>query len=316
MINVTIPVGTKLTSPLPSSATTIRYNATNNYLPYTYASRTEYVRFHSYLNGSTTSRGVDNTSAGGPGNSVIWIPEQQFDNDNGTLSSWGFGVGDADSTSPKIAATSGTTYFRYDSVPVSAGGYANASSGNTTYEAGYVSPRGSKGTSLSSTSATINYATTLAHALYTLSKAGTATTGNTATTDFKVGDSALNEAGYVVTVKGVSSGGAGVGGTVSGVENLRPSVATADSVVRLNTAVAPLVVLDSEASSTQPLIVVGGPFVNSVAAQALGSDGITPSTEAMVKVIGDKVIVAGYSGADTQSAADELIGFLASWNPQ
>lgn len=292
-VNVTLPVGIKLTSPLPSSSTAIRYNVTLNYVPYTYASRTTYMKFNSTnLNGTTTFQ------APTTGNEVIGVPEEQFDNDNGTTSSWQLFVDSPSAANPRIATASGTTYFYY---------------GGTAYEAGYVSTRGSKGESISSTSATIKYATSLAHALYTLSKAGTATTGNTATTDFKVGEDALNDAGYKVTVKGVTAGGGVAGGAISGVENLKASVATADSVVNLNTAITPLVVLDSQASTTEPLIVIGGPMVNSVASQVLGgTTAIASGDEAFVKVSGDKIVVAGWKASDTMDAANALISWMAS----
>ncbi|MFH0923070.1 MAG: S-layer protein [Candidatus Micrarchaeota archaeon] len=290
--NVTLPAGVKLTSPLPASSTAIRYNVTVNYVPYTYSSRTVYMKFN-----STNLNGTATTQAPTSGNEVIGIPEEQFDNDNGTTTNWQFHVYDASAASPKMATASGTTYFYY---------------GGTGYEGGYVSPRGSKGESISSTSASIKYATTLAHALYTLAKAGTETTGNSATTDFKIGESALNDGGYSVVVKGVSAGGV-AGGQISGIENLRPSVATADSVVNLNTASTPLVVLDSQASTTQPLIVVGGPMVNSVASTVLGGrSAMTAGTEAMVKVYDDKIVVAGYMADDTMAAANALINWMAS----
>lgn len=292
--NVTLPVGIKLTSPLPSSATTIRYNVSLNYVPYTYSSRTVYMKFNS-TNATAATTLQPPTLAG---SEAIAIPEEQFDNDNGTTTSWGFNVYDASTATPKIATASGTTYFYY---------------GGTAYESGYISPRGSKATSMSSTGATLNYATSLAHALYTLAKAGTETTGASSTTDFKIGEDALNDGGYKVVVKGVNAGGGVAGGQISGIENLHPSVATADSVVNLNTASTPLVVLDSQASTTQPLIVVGGPMVNSVASTVLGGRGaLTAGTEAMVKVFDDKIVVAGYLADDTMAAANALINWMAS----
>ncbi|PIY91325.1 hypothetical protein COY71_03780, partial [Candidatus Micrarchaeota archaeon CG_4_10_14_0_8_um_filter_60_7] len=92
--------------------------------------------------------------------------------------------------------------------------------------------------------------------------------------------------------------------------NLAASQDKAYVLMELDTSASPLVVLDSSplASSSQ-VIAVGGQLVNTVAAQA--SIAIDASTEPMVKVVGSKIIVAGYSAADTTAAANSLISWLA-----
>ena len=286
-----LPANIKLLT-LPNP--TLRYQATMNYLPYTYGEKTVWIA----LNAS----GI--TASGDPEyvNDVIKVPEYITDDDN-VQDYWLFDVGDGNANAPELTSTSGTAYFHYQN------------SGLNAYESGYISPRGSKGASLSSTSATINYATTLAHAIYSLTQATTnsSTNPNTQTNTYTTGQTALDDSGYTVIVKGINGAGAiSSGGNIAGIDNLKPSLATADSVINLNTADTPLVVLDTNAPSNMPLIVVGGPMVNSIASQVLGIGAITSDTEAMVKVTGTSVVVAGYSASDTQTAANALISWLSA----
>jgi hypothetical protein len=81
------------------------------------------------------------------------------------------------------------------------------------------------------------------------------------------------------------------------------------TVVKTNPLAVGLAVTDDEATIGGQLIVIGGPCVNSIAAQLLKSancaDGFNPG-EARIQVIDDSVLVAGYSGADTLAAARYL----------
>jgi hypothetical protein len=71
-----------------------------------------------------------------------------------------------------------------------------------------------------------------------------------------------------------------------------------------------LVVLDSEASATYQ-IVVGGPWVNSVAQTVSGNEATTTAAGASVLIAdGTKLLVAGYLATDTASAADALVNKL------
>ena len=82
-------------------------------------------------------------------------------------------------------------------------------------------------------------------------------------------------------------------------------------VTPLDTSADPLVVTDGSAGA-QPLIVVGGPLVNSVAASALsGAPAPSASDEPVVKVQGDKILVYGYTASDTMSAASSLIQWMS-----
>ncbi len=166
----------------------------------------------------------------------------------------------------------------------------------------FCSPRGSCVNSVSSSSAQVMYAQKLGHAKYLLSSAGVnLSTGGSTSVRCTPGVACV-VGGQTITLPTGVAASSGVSQAV---------------VTHLNTASNPLVVMDSEASSTQPLIVVGGPFVNSVAAtmEKCGSLASAEAGTAYVSVEGNKVCVAGYTADDTAAAARELIGFLASWSP-
>lgn len=198
------------------------------------------------------------------------------------------------------SAIGGTTN---DNVNYTSSAFAVAFNGNMPY----CSVRGSCVESFSSSGATVKYATRLGKAVYVLRKL----------------EGAVSAAGPTVTCTTYPcdlGGGTILQQSPSGVAATVAAGTTQVQVVSINTGVRPLVVLDAEASSTQPLIVVGGPFVNSIAASmeaaslfdecnpAVGGDGV-------VQIEGNKVLVAGCSADDTQMAAKELISFLASWDP-
>jgi hypothetical protein len=86
--------------------------------------------------------------------------------------------------------------------------------------------------------------------------------------------------------------------------------------VALNPISVGLAILDSEASlGSKPYIVVGGPCANTVAAELLGNkancaEGFTEG-KAMIKLFSEKnaLLVAGYSGKDTQGACRVLAAY-------
>jgi hypothetical protein len=148
--------------------------------------------------------------------------------------------------------------------------------------------------------------------LYTLSGAEVAGAGNVATPTLKEGETGLDEGGYKVVVKAINGGCAGgEGGAVGGADGLSCSSDKAYVVEALDTSSTPLVVTDAAASGTQALILVGGPLVNSLTAQVPGFATMSPG-DSVVKVVGDKVVVAGYTAADTTAAANGLIAWLVS----
>ncbi len=277
--------------------------STLNSVPYNYGPNTRNIQFDTL--GITAGLATDPTRTNGE---VIAIPEFQNDDDTNE-GAFMFDVGSGSDTTPRLGPSSGTAYLSYNSTFT--GTNTTGFFTGTTYESGYISPRGSTGT-ISLTSGSVNYATTLAHALYTLSGAAVAGAGNVAEVGpLKEGETGLDEAGYKVVVKTITAAGSGEG-AISGLDTLKCSSEKAYVVTALNTANTPLVVTDASASATQQLIVIGGPLVNTVAAGIPGGDiAATAGSDAVVKVIGDKILVYGYTAADTTSAANAFIEWLA-----
>jgi hypothetical protein len=73
-----------------------------------------------------------------------------------------------------------------------------------------------------------------------------------------------------------------------------------------------LAVLDSEAPAAESLILVGGQLVNTITAQTLqGTDvRIDRAGVKVVKEIGNRIVVAGYTAEDTSAAAAQFISEL------
>ncbi|MFH1443034.1 MAG: hypothetical protein ABIG96_03285, partial [Candidatus Micrarchaeota archaeon] len=179
-------------------------------------------------------------------------------------------------------------------------------------EKSYTTRRGNIFNGVSSTSASINYAKKIAKARFTLTSgaSGGSATGSDAAITLKEGDPYTIGGGYSLMVDSITATIAGGdAGDITGIDELAPSVSEAAVVTALNTASNPLVVLDSQASDTANLIVVGGQIVNTVANAA----GVNLKTgdQPEVMVYGTtKLVVAGYSAADTSEAGNALINWL------
>jgi hypothetical protein len=183
-----------------------------------------------------------------------------------------------------------------------------------TYETGFVSNRGTKFTSYGTVGLTLSYPKSVVKGKYTFKAAGTnATSGSIQCASVGVGQTCTIDTGYVATVDSIAaltSGESGEGScTLAGDSGLAASPASAAVVAPLNTKNAPLVVLDRDASSTEPLIVVGGPMVNTMA-EGAGLPSAAGS-EAVVTVSGGKIFVAGYTASDTTDAGNKLVEWLA-----
>lgn len=164
-------------------------------------------------------------------------------------------------------------------------------------DAPFYSPRGSYVSSTPSTTAyVISYASKLGRAQHKLANV----VGQT---------NASSGASTVVCTPGTACN---IGGGYS--VNLPSAAAGGVQQVQLNTAVRPLVVLDSQATTTQPLIVVGGPLVNSVAAQMTAGQQVAAAApgDYWVVVEGNKLLVAGYTAQDTVDAANDLINWITT----
>ncbi len=259
---------------------------------------------------------------GGPGNECI-------DSVDGHIYGWNYTrlyvqIPEVTNESTSTVTGSGlwTTYYLFDSAAGAAGNFRDATADGTTTnknfnytanafgiafnsEVPYCSARGSciESGGYGASSFTLKYATRLGKGVYVLSKlTGAAASSTSPTVTCTPGTACDIGAGVTVTLP---AGAAAAGATGTAIP------------VNLNTATKPLVVLDSDASATQPLIVVGGPFVNSVAAgmTECGALATGAAGDALVKVEGNKLCVAGFTAGDTKAAGEALIGFLASWSP-
>ncbi len=181
---------------------------------------------------------------------------------------------------------------------------------------GFRTERGSGVGPITSTSVTYY----LAQSIDTLNfLVGPAKQGSLATTQtvgpFKIGQTYNN-----ITIENVSAtcAFAATSCKVSGLTNVTatPSATTAITAVPLNTAATPIAVLDSNASSTQNLIVVGSKFVNSVAATIFANQPTFASGfntgSVVVQQFGNQYLVAGWTAAQTVSAGNQFIQQLLS----
>ena len=317
-----------------SNATTISYYSADDgglrttTLTYYYsATETATIRFLDALNGTNST--VTNNDA-----FVIAVPEGTEDSDTtatvattgGTSNPYWTFIYDQDARqfeSDINSTTIGTNPFGYEanSAADATGNFvfgAYNSTGGVSFanvEAKYVSYRGSWANGFGTDSVSLKYAKKMGHGVYTLSKAGSSTTDNKVTKDFKAGETALDDSGYKVTVDAIT--GAGAGGSVGGTDNLKVTangveVSSVDAIVPLDTSSAPLVVLDTNplATGASSVVTFGGQMVNSVSASALAGAELTAGSEPVVKVVGSKLIVAGYDAAGTTEATANLIGWL------
>ncbi|MEW5955267.1 MAG: S-layer protein [Candidatus Micrarchaeota archaeon] len=277
-----------------SGAPAAYFNLTNATTPITAADYNLYM----YLSEPVTASDALGTTAGVP---TFTTPYQGWFN---------ITVNNANTTSINFVASGATPYALY---------YLNGTSYSN--DVGYYSPRGSVVKAISTSNYAIDYAKTISYAQFLLQKGTVSGGANVVETTQSEGGEYDIGGGYKVKVKTISATataeGEVSGATVSAesLAFLTPNPSSADSVVALNTATNPLVVLDTDpmAATTSKLIVVGGPFVNTIAAGVTGADAIsTPGSTPVVKAVGDKILVAGYTAADTKAAADALIAYLAS----
>lgn len=219
-----------------------------------------------------------------------------------------------DSTLDQFVNTIGSTTVDKIGFAAPGRGGALGSQNIATQEIGFTTYRGNVFSSISSTSAVVNYATKISKARFTLSggAGGSSGSGNSATVSLNEGDPYTIGGGYSLKVDSITAKISGAGsGAVTGTDLLEASVKDAAVVTPLMTDTNPLVVLDNspEASSTQNLIVVGGQMVNTVA-QAAGVN-LASGSQPEVKVYGgSKLVVAGYTAADTTEAGNALIKWL------
>jgi len=90
------------------------------------------------------------------------------------------------------------------------------------------------------------------------------------------------------------------------------NAATVEAVQPYDIKGSNLVIYDKEAAGVGGVqILVGGPLVNSATAEVLGNSVDFNTQSVFVKAIGNKIVVAGNTAADTMQAANEFIGKLS-----
>ena len=192
--------------------------------------------------------------------------------------------------------------------------------GTTTAEQGYYSERGSQFAGVDTSTVSISRARKLGEMKFFAKAQGANTSTGTTVGPLGKGDTANLGGGVTIKVKditetvGTCTAGPNAQCTVTGKDGLTatPSITTAGVRVPLNPASQKLVVLDKDADKSATLIVVGGNLVNTVAAEVMQTTTINLATDkVVVRPIGtNRILVAGYTAADTQTAADQFVQAL------
>ncbi|HEV8289662.1 MAG TPA: S-layer protein [Candidatus Norongarragalinales archaeon] len=194
--------------------------------------------------------------------------------------------------------------------------YNGSASGNGLFtslqDVGLISDRGTTLLASSSSGVQLKYPRKVAQAVFSLGLSSTNASGASSRDQTLLeGQTADLGSGYTVRVKSidetVSSGAGTSAGGVSGLDKLR---ATGASVVALDTASNALVITDVEASGVSKAIVVGGSIVNNLARDIIPGTSPSDWPQPVIKVSGGKILVAGWSAADTQEAVRSLLQWL------
>ncbi|VVB76785.1 Uncharacterised protein [uncultured archaeon] len=187
-------------------------------------------------------------------------------------------------------------------------------------QVGFRTERGSKVASISPSSLTLNIAKSVDTLQFVVGGANT----TTSTTTHTVGPYGVGQATNIanVTIANVtgSCSFTTTSCNVSGVNALSatPSVTTAVTPVKLDTSANPLAVLDTQASTTATLVVVGSKYVNTVAAQIFAQNptldnSFGPTSAPIAQAYGsNRIMVAGYSAEQTVTAGNQFIQDLLS----
>ncbi len=179
---------------------------------------------------------------------------------------------------------------------------------------GFRSERGTTVAAISQSSLTFNYAKAVDQLLFAV--APTSSTSSVTTSKqygpYTVGQ-AVNIPGVTnVTIASVTASaklGSNAAYSISGLNNLTatPSVSQATTPVLLkNLTTTPLVVLDAQANPASSLVLIGSGYVNSLSQQVVPASNYTPTTQ-IVQAFGNKIVVAGYTAAQTTAAANQFI---------
>lgn len=183
----------------------------------------------------------------------------------------------------------------------------------------FVSERGSKTTSVGTSDVAFKVAKRIGKPSFTFALADTSAASGGEEYVLKVGDSKVF-GGVTVKVKAIDAtagscsvlGPGGVPACTVDSGSLK-AVVQPDNQESVEVSMpyalkSSLVVMDSEAPGAGVVVTVGGPIVNTVTSAALqGSDVNFDTENVVVKEIGNTIVVAGKSAADTMSAADQFI---------
>jgi len=191
-------------------------------------------------------------------------------------------------------------------------------------DTGYISERGSKLSSISSTAVNFQMADKLAHAQWLLSPSSTnVSNAETTVATLGVGES-TTVSGVTVKVLDItedvgacsaSGGAAACTADMSGVSAviMPNNAASVDVAMPYTGSYGNIVILDSDAVGVNTLVSVGGDQVNSVTADLLQGSAVDwTATPKLVKEVvqGSKIVVAGKEKEDTLSAAQDFIAQL------
>jgi hypothetical protein len=212
--------------------------------------------------------------------------------------------------------TTTTTQYAYYN------GLTDASNAFNSWEPKIITERGSKVTALGATQATLSVAKKVGMAVFEFAAADTATAASANTYELKVGDSQVF-GGVTVKVKAIdaTSGSCSVLGpggqpacsvdsaSLAAVTVIQPNNEASVEVSEPFALTSKLVGMDSDGAGAGVSILVGGPAVNTMTEAALQDTTVDLKTDGrVVKVIGDsKIVVAGWTAADTMAAADDFI---------
>ncbi|NYZ76124.1 S-layer protein [Candidatus Micrarchaeota archaeon] len=238
----------------------------------------------------------------------------------GVTDTWGVPIySDNDYKAKFLLSTSATRQVRY--AGVSGVGAEMPPIGSTTAEIGYYSERGTQLAGMDTQSVVFNRARKLGELKFFVKSQGANTTTATTVGPLAVNDSANVGGGVTIKVDSITStvgtctAGPNAQCTVTGQSGLMatPSVTAANVRTALDPASAPLVVLDSQADISATLIVVGGPAVNTVAASTMQGSSLTlvKAGDYIAQPVGNnRILVAGFNGVDTTTAANKFIADL------
>lgn len=196
----------------------------------------------------------------------------------------------------------------------------------TAYEPILYTERGSKVTQVGTTDFSVKVSKKIGMPTFTfgsVSANGTTTVGSDWVA--KVGDTKTLSDGAKLTVKDISETvgscvASTTGGTASCTTNMQgvsarimpDNVASVEVSQPYDVRGSQMVMTDRDAAGVGGVVItVGGPAVNSVTSDVLKDAAVDfKTTNVVVKAFGSKIVVAGYSAADTLTAANEFIKAL------